>query len=520
STMELIVLSLLQAVGISFLAFLVVYNKVWIRRGHHSRESHAKRPPEPPQAWPIIGHLHLLWGQIPACRTLGALADKLGPVFAIRLGTKRALIVSGWEVIKECFTTNDKVFLTRPPSSAASYMGYGTAFFGLGPYGPYWRNIRKISTSELLSPRRLDDLAGMRALELQACIKDLYSLCSNANINANVVDMSRWFSCVTMNTIVRMVFGKRNGVIEHRRFVKAIQDFMYLSGVFVPSDYIPYTEWLDFQGYAGSMKRVAKELDQIMSRWLEDHLTNRPRSDGGKEERDFVGSMLSLFKDDASLICGHHRQTVIKATALNLITASVDTTSVTMTWALSLLVNHLESLELAQEELDLHVGRDRWVEESDIKRLVYLQAIIKETLRLYPPGPLSVPRQCIEDCTLAGYYVPKGTILLVNMWKLHRDPRIWAEPNEFKPDRFLTAHAEVDVRGHQFEYIPFSSGRRSCPGTSSAMQTMSLTLARLLQGFNMTSSRNEPVDMTEGLGLTMPKAIALEVMLTPRLPGK
>ena len=205
----------------------------------------------------------------------------------------------------------------------------------------------------------------------------------------------------------------------------------------------------------------------------------------------------------------------------NLILGGVDSTPVTITWALSLLLNHLESLKLAQEELDLHVGREKWVEESDIKNLVYLQAIIKETLRLYPPGPLSVPRQAIEDCTLAGYYVRKGTILFVNIWKLHRDPRIWVEPNEFKPDRFLNAHAEVDVRGKHFEYIPFSSGRRSCPGTSAAMRTISLTLARVLQGFNLSTHRNEPVDMSEGLGgLILAKATPLKVILSPRLSDR
>lgn len=200
----------------------------------------------------------------------------------------------------------------------------------------------------------------------------------------------------------------------------------------------------------------------------------------------------------------------------NLVVGGVDATFVTLTWALSPLVNHSEVLKRAQEELDLHIGRENWVEESDTKKLVYLQAIIMETMRLYPAGPL-IPREAIEDCRLAGYNLPKGTMLFLNFWRLHRDSRIWQEPDEFKPERFLTAHVDVDVRGQQFEYLPFSSGRRACPGISLAMRMLFLTLAHVLQGFNITTPTNEPVDMREGLSMTLPKLTPLEVILSPRL---
>ena len=135
----------------------------------------------------------------------------------------------------------------------------------------------------------------------------------------------------------------------------------------------------------------------------------------------------------------------------------------------------------AQEELDLKVGRDRWVEQSDIQNLVYLKAIVKETLRLYTTAPLSVPHEAMEDCHVGGYHIPKGTRLLVNAWKLHRDPAVWSNPEEFQPERFLTSHATIDVVGQHFELIPFGSGRRSCPGINLALQMLHLTIARLLQ---------------------------------------
>lgn len=203
-----------------------------------------------------------------------------------------------------------------------------------------------------------------------------------------------------------------------------------------------------------------------------------------------------------------------------LILGGSDTTAGTLTWAISLLLNNRHMLKKAQEELDLHVGKERQVEDSDVKNLVYLQAIIKETLRLYPAGPLLGPREAMEDCKVAGYHVPAGTRLIVNVWKIQRDPRVWTKTSAFLPERFLTSHGDVDVRGQQFELIPFGSGRRSCPGVSFALQVLHLTLARLLHSFELATPMDQPVDLTESSGLTIPKATPLEVILTPRLPPK
>ncbi|CAI0411487.1 unnamed protein product, partial [Linum tenue] len=180
---------------------------------------------------------------------------------------------------------------------------------------------------------------------------------------------------------------------------------------------------------------------------------------------------------------------------------------------LSNLLNYKRALHLAQEELDNTVGRDRWVDDSDIDNLPYLKAVIKETLRMYPPGALSLPRIASEDITIKGYHVPKGTQFFANFWKLHRDPNVWSDPNEYKPERFLTSNAD-------FEYLPFGSGRRGCPGINFGMQATQLTLARLLQGFHWSTPGDKPVDMTEDLGIILSKTNPLQVVLTPRLPAQ
>lgn len=201
-----------------------------------------------------------------------------------------------------------------------------------------------------------------------------------------------------------------------------------------------------------------------------------------------------------------------------MVLAASDTTIVTLTWTLSLLLNHAEALKKAQRELDALVGKDRRVSESDLKNLPYLQAVIKETLRLYPAAPLSIPHESMEDCNVSGYFIPKGTRLILNLHKIHRDPLVWPEMSEFRPERFLTTHKHVNLRGQNFELIPFSSGRRMGPGVSLALQVMGLVLGSFLHAFDIMTPGDEAVDMEETMGATNLKASPLEVLITPRIP--
>lgn len=195
-----------------------------------------------------------------------------------------------------------------------------------------------------------------------------------------------------------------------------------------------------------------------------------------------------------------------------------DTTAGTITWAMSLLLRNPHTLEKAKEELDMQIGKEKLVTESDISKLVYLQAIVKETLRLYPPAPFSSPREFTEDCTLGGYHVKKGTRLIPNLWKIHRDPSAWADPLEFKPERFLTTHKGVDVRGHHFDLLPFGSGRRICAGMSLGLNIVHFTLANFLHSFEILNPSSEPIDMTEISEFTTTRATPLEILVKPRLP--
>lgn len=341
-------------------------------------------------------------------------------------------------------------------------------------------------------------------------------------------------------------------------FKEAIKRSLYLGGVFVFSDAIPALEWLDIGGYIKSMKQTFKEVDKVFEDWVRERIHTK----NDESESDFLDAMLSAIPE-YEMVAGYNRETVIKSTILvstsffcyscfimsvllritsiimvyvlwyilnlcliNLFSLCVqilimtgsESTAETVIWALSLLMNNPHTLKLAQDEIENNVGKERWVQESDVSNLNYLQAIFKETLRLYPPGPLSGPREALEDCHIGGYNVPKGTRLIANLWKLQRDPNVWSNPDEFRPERFLDENSQVNFKGQCFEYIPFSSGRRMCPGMMFGLQVIHLTLARLLQAFEFSTPNGEAIDMGEGLGIALPKLKPLDIVLTPRLP--
>ncbi|THG07108.1 hypothetical protein TEA_022529 [Camellia sinensis var. sinensis] len=193
-----------------------------------------------------------------------------------------------------------------------------------------------------------------------------------------------------------------------------------------------------------------------------------------------------------------------------MILAGTDTSAVTMEWAMSLLVNHPEVLKKARVEINAHVGQDCLIDEHDISKLHYLQAIISETFRLFPAAPLLVPHISSDDCIIGGFNVPRGTLLLVNAWAIHRDPKVWDDPISFKPERFEGG----EVEGHKL--MPFGMGRRACPGAGLAQRVVGLALGSLIQCFEWKRVTKETVDLTEGKGLTMPKAEPLEAMCKAR----
>jgi len=280
--------------------------------------SRGKEPPTVAGAWPILGHLPLMSGSKSPHRTLGALADKYGPIFTIKLGAKRAVVINNWEIAKECFTTNDTVVFGRPKLVSVELMSYNQAMFALAPYGPYWRKIRKLTISEILSPQQVRQQRHLFESEVQESIKELFDLWrSNKNESGYaLVDLKQWFSHLIFNMVLQMITGKRYfsaATVDDekaQRCVRTVEELMRLMGVFTVGDAVPWLRRFDLGGNEKAMKEIAKELDIILGEELEEHRKRK----GLGEAKDFIDVMISLF--DGTITDGVDADTVIKSTIL------------------------------------------------------------------------------------------------------------------------------------------------------------------------------------------------------------
>lgn len=295
-----------------------------------------KAAPEAGGSWPILGHLRLLGGPKPPHLVLAQMADKYGPLFTIRLGIRRAIVVNTWEIARECLTTHDRIFASRPRSVSSEVLGYNYANVGQSSYGPYWRDIRKISIHELLSVGRVELLSHIRESEVLTSVRGLCEKYQTMKIGCDagassmeetkstvLVDMKKWFRDVTVSIVLRMIVGRRFSDEDegNEKGRQAMREFFDLMGTFVVSDGLPFLRWLDLGGYERAMRRNIEELDRLVQGWLDEHKVRRKlREEAGEAdaEQDFMDVMLSILKDKER-IHSYDADTVNKATCMVII---------------------------------------------------------------------------------------------------------------------------------------------------------------------------------------------------------
>ncbi|KAL5990692.1 hypothetical protein ACLOJK_011595 [Asimina triloba] len=201
--------------------------------------------------------------------------------------------------------------------------------------------------------------------------------------------------------------------------------------------------------------------------------------------------------------------------------AALDTSSATIEWTLSELLKHPRVMKKVQEEMQRVVGMDRAIEESDLANLDYLNMVVKESMRLHPVAPLLIPHESMEDCTIYGFQIPKKSRIIVSAWAIGRDPNAWPNPEEFYPERFIDL--KIDVKGQDFQLIPFGSGRRGCAGIQLGLTVVRLVVAQLMHCFDWQlpdGMSATDLDMIEKFGIVTPRLNDLWAIPSWRLKVK
>ncbi|XP_059624783.1 cytochrome P450 71AU50-like [Cornus florida] len=453
------------------------------------KKKNGRRLPPGPRGLPILGHLHML-GRFPH-RDLHQLAKKHGPIMYMRFGFVPNIVISSPEAAKQFLKTHDHVFASRPVIQAVKYVAFEQKGLLFGEYGPAWRSMRKLCALELFSNAKINSFKSMREEEVGLLIQSL------KQVDGGAVDVSAKVSSMSVEMTCRMVFGKRytDEDFDEKGFQSMIQEGMDVSSTPNIADYFPYVGALDLQGLKPRMKAQNKVYDAFFEKIIDEHAQAR---DQGKT-KDFVDILLAYMgSEDAEYPIDRSR---VKAIMLDMLVAGMDTPTTTIEWGLSELLRDPPVMKKLQKELDEVVGMDRMVEESDLENLEYLDMVLKETFRLHPVAPLLLPHESMEDCTVNGFHIPKKSRITINVWAIGQDPNAWTDPEKFFPERFVGS--SIDVKGQDYQLLPFGSGRRHCPGMQLGLIVVRLLLAQLVHCFDWELPNNilpNELDMTELFG--------------------
>ncbi|KAF2301933.1 hypothetical protein GH714_030516 [Hevea brasiliensis] len=490
----------------------------------HSRR---KLPyPPGPKGYPIIGNMGIM-DQL-THRGLARLAKQYGGLFHLQMGRLHVLAVSTPDMAQEVLQVQDSVFSNRPANVAITYLTYNQADMAFANYGPFWRQMRKICVMKLFSRKRAESWASVRE-EVDSMVRAVMEK------TASQVNIGEMLFALTRNITYRAAFGS----LSHEgqdEFMKILQEFSKLFGAFNIADFFPWLDWIRGQGFNKRLMKARQSLDGFIDTIIDEHVRKKKSDkDNNKDEspveieteteKDMVDELLAFYSHEDAKNAFYDSQSTIKLTRDNIKAIIMDvmfggteTVASAIEWSLAELMRSPEDLNKVQQELKEVVGLNRLVHESDLGKLTYLKCVLKETLRLHPPIPLFL-HETAEDSVIAGYRIPAKSRIMINAWAIGRDPNAWHDPDRFNPSRFLKDGAP-DFKGSNFEFIPFGSGRRSCPGMQLGLYAMEMSVAHLLHCFKWelpNGMEASELDMNDVFGLTAPRADRLVVVPTYRL---
>ncbi|CAN1163424.1 Cytochrome P450 83B1 [Linum perenne] len=472
--------------------FLLVFPIILLFLNKHKKTSNGCLPPGP-KGLPLIGNLFQIDASAPH-RYLWKLSQFHGPLMTLKQGRVCILVVSSAKMAREIMKTHDLIFCNKQSVVGQQKLSYNGLDLAFAPYGPYWREMKKICVVHLFNYNRVQSFHSIRESEVSKMVEKI----SNNAFRSKPSNLSEAMMSLSSIIICRVAFGKRyeEEGIERSRFQSLLNETQAMFTHFFFSDYFPLLGFIDtLTGSHNRLNKNFKEWDAFYQEIIDEHLDPKRAK---PEHEDILDVLLQIWKDRSFKVQLTFDN--IKAILMNIFVGGTDTSAATVVWSMTYLMKNPRVMIKAQEE-------KRFVNEEYIQQLSYLKNVVKETMRLQPTVPIIAARESTESCKIDGYEIPAKTVVYVNAWAIGRDTEAWGEnPEEFKPERFIGK--SIDVKGLDFELIPFGAGRRICPGIHMGISTVELALANLLYAFDWempVGVKREDIDMEVLPGGTMHK---------------
>ncbi|XP_030519672.2 tyrosine N-monooxygenase-like [Rhodamnia argentea] len=483
---------------LTFISLCNIVKKEFCRRVIRKKHNPFPLPPGP-ASWPVVGCALGMLHNKPVFRWIHRLMKEMDTEIAcIRLGSTHVIPVTSPIIAREFLRKQDSLFASRPVSMASGMFGGSYLTAVLSPYGEQWKKMRRVLASEVICPARHKWLHDKRAEEADNLVKYVYNLCKTSGHQVNLRTTTRHYCG---NVIRRLMFNKRyfgkgredgGPTTDEEQHIDAIFSALHYLFAFCVSDYFPFLVGLDLDGHEKEVKGSARTLRRLhepiiserIRRWRDD------RSSGSdeKEPQDLLDVLIMLKDSQGKPLLTPQE---VRAQTMEIMIAAVDNPSNAVEWAMAEMISQPELLNKATREIDRVVGKERLVQESDIPQLNYIKACAREAFRLHPIAPFNVPHVAMSDTMVAGYRIPKGSHILLSRVGLGRNPKVWDEPHQFKPDRHIVSGpAEVVLTEPDLRFISFSTGRRGCVAATLGTTMTVMLLARLIQGFSWSKPSN------------------------------
>ncbi|KAF6147482.1 hypothetical protein GIB67_021308 [Kingdonia uniflora] len=466
-------------------------------RDHRSKKLNL--PPSPSKL-PIIGNMHQL-GEFSHNSFLD-LSQKYGKILLVHLAKSPWVIISSPEIAREIMKTHDNEFANRPVLTAANIFFYGYTDVSFAPNNEYWRQVRKLFVQELLNAKMILSFKYVREEEMTLVIENISYSCSSQT----PVNLSEIVLTFTNNLVCRCSISTKSKE-GNSRFGELSRDVVTLMSTFSFQDFSPALGWIDsLTGLRKKVRSLHQEIDTYFEKVIEEHVSKSQQNGSKKDILDLLlhGQVeYGISRDN------------IKALLMDIFVGGTETAATAMEWSMAELMIKPHLMKKAQEEVRRVVGTKSHVSEEDIHQMEYLRCVIKEVLRLHPPISMLVPRVSYTTANVLGYDIPANTIVLINAYAIQRDPELWENAEEFIPERF--SNDNNDFRGQDYKFMPFGSGRRTCPGMGFAIIVVETVVANLLFHFDWKlPSDVVDLDMGEAPGMNVNRRIPLHLVPVSR----
>lgn len=360
----------------------------------------------PPSPWqlPVIGNLHQL--SLHPHRAFHSLSLRYGPLMLLHFGRVPVLVVSSADGAYDVMKTHDLKFANRPKTKAIDIIMNGGRDVAFSCYGEYWRQMKSLCTVHLLGKQMVKSFENVRKEEISAMMEKLEKA-SSSSLSVNLSDL---LLNMSNNVICKIAMGRKYSREESTSdFENQLRKIMELLGAFPVGDYIPCLAWIDkVRGLDRKMEEVSKTFVEFLERVVQEHVDEAEN----KEASDFVDMLLRIQREKTNGFELHRSD--IRLIILDIFLGGTTTTFTAVDWAMTLLIRHPESMKKLQAEIRKYSRNKLYISEEEVENMKYLKAVIKEVLRLHPPGPILIPRQLSQDVKVKGYDISAGTIVKAN----------------------------------------------------------------------------------------------------------